>query len=84
MDGCILDTCSWGITVLNPVDGEMQELVINHDAYDWEELWELAENIVGRKAIDEYNAKCEERYQRSVKEERERYEAAHGVGSYSK
>ena len=75
MDGCILDTCSWGITLFNPADNEVQELVINQDAYDWTDLWEIAEALVGKEAIDEYNAKCEERYRRSVEEERERYEA---------
>lgn len=75
MNGCILDTCSWGITLFNPAEGEVQELVINNDAYDWAELWELAEKIVGKEAINEYNAECEKRYQRAVETERKRYEA---------
>lgn len=60
--GCIYSVCSWGITLYNPEAGEMQELVINDIADNWQDLWAIAESIVGAEAVALYNKREHERW----------------------
>lgn len=58
----IYSVCSWGITLYNAEIGEMQELVINDAADDCQDLWAIAESIVGSDEVRRFREEQEERW----------------------
>lgn len=67
----IYSVCSCGITLYNAEIGEMQEIVINDAADDWQDLWSIAESIVGSDEIRRFRKEQEERWRISESKEAE-------------